>query len=740
MRIQTEDGVILELPDGSTDEQIGDAINHYLSMGSTKPSGELSYGQIGDDISSLASQGGNPSYGGIGDAIGKMRDKYAPQIDSKKDAIVQELEGMKRNLPTAPASLPVGMTPDMVKAASASSQQFNNMIDAVKSDESRRAQYELAKKASAGESFGVSAVNELTALGKGIAHLGDKYLPSPVSNALHGFSGTPEERMKQRAVDMAQQNATQEGLSLAHPIASMTGQALPYLLTDVIGTPAIGAAGNAAMRGVKPVANAVLRTAETAEKAAAGSASPLLQQMGKIVAEPIVTTGKYLQNAPVRDIEYSKALKSMARAPILGAAEGGANYNSTWEQGAFNSLGGQALGAFGTLTKLGRSTNLLTESEKLALKNAMREGYTASPGMRTGNIAMQKFEAGLRSEPGFDLYMQNVDNANNVAKAKMAAKAMGLDGVDARDISPAVLTAHLDNLKNTYNNLEQNTTGKMGTGKVIEAGKVLKELQPTKNRNTSPLDRERYYTVKSIFDQFKAEIASPRRGAGGRFEGYQFDGSQYQSIRQRVSDEASQAYRNGDKRLGDSLNKLKGILDDSLTQGMDKATASAWKDANEKYAMTKMVMDKGMDNLGGIDSNKLTAHMLSDAEAQRTLTGTGKNIKYLQDIAKITEMERRQGGAVGWNGTGIESPSAKSGMWSRLLKMPIASSMMPTKRAGMGLYMSGFPAVTGYTGLPKPAITSMARAESQAGGLPTAGKDYVMGAYQDLLNAIKSKQ
>ena len=75
----------------------------------------------------------------------------------------------------------------------------------------------------------------------------------------------------------------------------------------------------------------------------------------------------------------------------------------------------------------------------------------------------------------------------------------------------------------------------------------------------------------------------------------------------------------------------------------------------------------------------------------------------------------------------------------RILRMPVASTVMPTKRAGMAIYMSGYPAVTGYTMLPKPAIASMTRAESQAGGWPTVGKDYVMGRYQDLLNAMKEK-
>ena len=701
MIIETPDGNKIEVPDSFTDEQIKNTIQRYNA-----------------DIAA-----GAPA-----------------------DPVAHELQAMKRNMPTAfdtlPDTLPHGMTPEMTKAllkdAANQTEAYNRTVQNAIDDPKARANYELGKRASGTEAFGVSAINELVAFGKGTANLGDKHLPSWMSNALHFNEGTPESRMAQRASDMAQQNSLQEGLSLAHPLTSMLGQGLPYMLTEAVGGPLINTTAKVGARAVSPLAKAGFRGAELMENTAANSASPLVRQLGKITAEPIVTAGKHFKAAPVMDMEYSNAVKSIARAPILGAAEGGANYNSTASQGAFNSLGGQLLG-LASASKLGRPAVLLSDSEKTALKNAVRDGYTATPGMRTGNVGQQKFEAGLRSEPGFDLYMQNLDAANNTAKAKMAGKAMGLDNVDSRDFSPEVLGQHMQTLKTQYTALENNTTGKMGMGKIREAGAVLKDLQPTTHANTSPLDRTRYQTVKSIFDQFKAEIASPRRGANGQFQGYEFNGSQYQMIRQRIQDEASQAYRNGDNRLGDSLTKMKGILDSSLTSGMDKATASQWKDLNERYAMTKTVVNNGMDALGGIDANKLGAYLLSDNEARRTLTSQGGRIKHLQDIAKITEMEARQGGTPGWNGTGIEGSSAKSGMLQRILRMPVASTVMPTKRAGMALYMSGYPAVTGYTMLPKPAIASMTRAESQAGGWPTVGKDYVMGRYQDLLNAMKEK-
>lgn len=700
MIIETPDGNQIEVPDSFTDEQIKNSIQRYSA-----------------------------------DTAAASAPSSAPAV-ATVDPVAQELQAMKRNMPTMPASLPFGMTPEMVKQAGDRTAGFNQQVQNAIDNPQARANYELGKKATGGEAFGVSAANEIAALGKGVANHGDKYLPDWLSNALHGNDGTPEERMAQRAKDMAAQNATQEGLNLAHPLASMTGQAVPYVLTDIVGTPAISGAVSIGTRAVSPLAKAGLRGAELMEKAAAKSASPLTQQMGKVVAEPIVTAGKNFMNRAPLDPEYAKAMAAVARAPVLGAAEGGANYNSTAAQGALNSLGGQIMGTAGGASKLGRANVMLSDSEKAALKSAQREGYRASPGMRTGNVSQQKFEAGLRSEPGFDLYMQNLDQANNAAKARIAGKAMGLDNMDARDFSPEVLGKHMNDLKTQYTALENSTTGKMGMGKVREAGAILKDLQPTANRNTSPQDRARFQTVKSIFDQFKSEIASPRRGSGGRFEGYEFNGSQYQTIRQRVQDEAGQAYRNGDNRLGDSLTKMKNVLDSSLTSGMDKATASQWKDLNERYAMTNTVMNHGMDALGGIDASKLGSYLLSDNEARRTLTSQGGRIKHLQDIAKITQMEARQGGTPGWNGTGIEGSSAKSRMMSRIMRMPLTSTIAPTKRAGMSLYMSGYPSVTGYTFLPKPALARGVRAMAQGGGLPEAGVDYVHSKYMDLKDML----
>ncbi len=662
------------------------------------------------------------------------------------DQITSALDGLKRNIPTVPDKLPHGMTQGAIDAVTKQTQAFNQKLEDVKADPMRRTMFEQGMKATGPEAFGVSAMNELVSLGKGTADLADQYLPEFLSNALHGFSGSPKERMVDRAKEMGRQNASQEGLDLSHPFASMGGRAIPYLLTDIVGSPVIGGAVSKAAKLTSPARSSAMRGLERLEKAAEGSESPIKQKLGELFVEPLVTSGKHFANKTTMDPEYNKAVAALARAPLLGAAEGAANYNMTAGEGAINSAIGQGIGNVSMLTYLGKPAKTTSKSEKLAIKNAMRDGgYTPPPGMITGNIYQQRFEKGLAAEEGYSTYMQQLANSNASAKMKMAMKAMGMKDADSRDLTPEKLDSHIKDMKDEMNSLEASTTGKMGNKKINEAGGVLKELRHTG-------DETRYKAVKGIFDYFKKEIASPKRSANGQFQGYTFNGGEYQRIRSRISSEAKQAYATNDYRLGDSLTKLRDILDDSLESGMDKATVSQWKDVNERYAMTEFVTKNGLDALGGIDDAKLSSFLMSQKESKRTLLDQGNRIKHLHNIAKINQVEKRQGGRTDLNTSGIEpSTTGKTGMLNRILTMPITSTLTPGKRAGMSLYMSGFPAVTGYTGIPKPAIARGIRATGQAGGFLGAVEDqgrslldpdydeYKKNEYDQLLEAIKGQ-
>lgn len=658
------------------------------------------------------------------DALGKAR---LANAGVEGDETMQDLLGKRPNPVTTPAMLPYGMPPALVEATKRTTERKIKKIDDIRNDPRLMAQYKFAKDTPSSVAGLVSVGSELNALGSGVSDLIDQYLPGHVADLLNYRVGGDnsmgvKERIAAREKEMGQAKEMQEILDIAHPFATMAGKAAPYLLTEAVGAPLLNAAGRGIKRGVNKVVDPALERLERYEANAAKSDAPIVRASNNIVS-PIIDAGRYIQKNVSGDKEYSNAVKALIRAPALGAAEGGANYNDTALSGAMASTIGQLGGNTSMFTNLGRTHNRLSTSERQALRTATRSGYHATPGMKTGNLEMQAFESGLRSEPGYRTSMQSLDVENETAKVRMASKAMGIDDskVLEKDFTPEVLGDHLTNLKKEYTNLENTTTGHLNMSGLRESQKIIDELRPgLRSRDVD--ERARYNKVMAIFDDFRQKNSTVSRDARGRFDGYKFDGKEYQNIRSRIQDEATQAYRKGDDRLGDKLIQMKEILDKSLTRGMNKSTAKEWKDLNERYAMTEIVMNNGLDGLGGIDTRKLTNHLMSDAEAKRTLLGQGNRIKHLQAIEKIGVLEDRMHKGMGWNGTGTDVPTGKVSMAQRIMQMPITSTLSPTKRASMGMYLSGFPSVTGYTGLPKPLISSMIRANAQGGGvLPAAG-------------------
>lgn len=708
MKITLDDGSVLTMDDGASQEEIDEAVESAYA--SAPPTGSASI-----NLPPLAEGT---------DALGKARLEGA---GIEGDETMQDLMGKRPNPVTTPAVLPYGMPPAIVEAAKRTTERKIKQIDDIRKDPRLMAQYKLAKDTPASVAGLVSVGSELNALGTGISDIIDQYLPGHVADVLNYRVGGDnsmgvKERIAAREKEMGGAKEMQEILDIAHPFATMTGKATPYLLTEAIGAPALNMVGRGIKRGVNKVADPILNRLERYEANAAKSDAPIVQASNRVVS-PIIDAGRYIQKNTSGDKEYSNAVKALLRAPALGALEGGANYNDTALSGAMASTLGQLGGNTSMFTNLGRVHNRLSTSERQALRTATRSGYHATPGMKTGDIEMQAFESGLRSEPGYRKAMQSLDSENEIAKLKMAAKAMGVDEskIIDKDLTSEFLEDTVNTYRKEYTDLENKTTGHLDMRGLSESQKIIDELRPgLRSRDID--ERARYNKVMAIFDDFRQKNSTVSRDARGRFNGYKFDGKEYQNIRSRIQDEATQAYRKGDDRLGDKLVQMKEILDKSLTRGMDKGTAKEWKDLNERYAMTDIMIKHGLDGLGGIDMGKLTNYLMSDPEAKRTLLSQGNRIKHLQAIEKIGVLENRMHKGIGWNGTGTETPAGKVGMFQRVMQMPITSTLSPTKRASMGMYLSGYPSVTGYTGIPKPLISSMIRANAQGGGvLPAAG-------------------
>lgn len=684
MIIQLEDGRKLEVPDGASSEDIDATITEVMGSGPKY----------------YASIAGTPA-----------TQQQPPTPEFKPD--IKPLA-----IPSTP--LPVGMTQSAIDAANARTKANNSYEQSFVGDEERQ----RLKALEADRPLLSSMYEGLKHIGKEFAAgtaAAPSFLPQTVQDILNyqpfGDNLPIAERKKAIADDMAKHNAQYEITSGEHPLATGAGESLPFLLT--------GAAGE---RGLVRIGESL---SNPLKKASIG--------LNKAIGNTAEATR--IANLPKRlPTEYEQSMNAILRGSATGAAEGAGQYDKTAAEGAGTAALGGFAGMFGPLKVLNKVRNERDAAGRKLIDEMHQEGFQITPGIRTGNKALQTGEAGMRNSDVYGQEFANaVDRPNQRVMTRMAGDAIGLDTRDRDLLSQKELSDHMDNLKSQYTALEQNTTGKLGMKGMRDAGEILEDLKPTANRNTSPLDKQRHAIVKSIYDQFKKEVSSPQRGKGGRFEGYVFDGSQYQAIRQRIQDEAGQAYNNGDKRLGDSLSKMRNVLDESLTSGMSKASAEQWKDLNERYAMTKMLLKNGLTASGGVDPTKLTSAMMASDEAARTLTGKGGRIKQFQNIARYNDVLHGpsvEGGSL--TGLGKAEPAVDRGFFSRAYR----NAVKPIDLLGMSyrLNTNRTPFIgrrlSPAHGLSPTASIQLSRALNQT----ETPKDYVVGKYQDLLRALGQKQ
>lgn len=560
-------------------------------------------------------------------------------------------------------ALPRGVDPAMVNAMNNDNAQSNQQNQAIRQDPGMMQKIAAASDDGFLSNAGKSLMHTVNQFGTGAEDLIDKYLPNAIAQPLNyrfggdlPYSSTAEERMAARKSEMEGEANDQAARSIGAPLSSTLGSMAPYLVT-----------GGAINRGLDAIVGAA--SPITKELVATGLNKVSPQAASRFINKPRIPS------------EFSKRAGYMAKAPVIGAVEGGVNYDQSAGEGALASTAGATLGLLGPLTKLSRVENVRDANGRAIIRQMDADGMALTPGVRTGNRQMQTEEAGIRNSDALGgYYHQTVTRPNQRKMTEFAGDAIGLNGKGRDTFSSDELKAHMDNLRSQYGALESNTTGTLTNKHIGEINNVLNDFKRTPNRNTGPKDSDRYKTVKSITSQIFAE-SSPvtSRPGSARI----ISGTQYQQFRQRIQDEASQAFRNGDNRLGTALNKIKSSLDDSIENGMGRTKAAEWKDLNERYAMTNLLLKNGVTPSGAIDPSGVTSAVMRDDEAIRTLTGQGGRIKQLQKIAKYSDiLNDVEGGSL--TGLGKADMSADRS----LVKSPL-KYRLPLYARGIGAYRLG---------------------------------------------------
>lgn len=378
----------------------------------------------------------------------------------------------------------------------------------------------------------------------------------------------------------------------------------------------------------------------------------------------------------------------------LGAIEGGIHYDDSMLDGVYASLLGTGMGKMYE-PFLSRAATKLGTAEKEVLKWAESKGYRPTPGLKLGQPKYQSKEAGLRSDERYSGPMKQLDDANDEVVTRVAGETMGLSDAQMKNLTPETLAAHKKSLSDEYKAITDASSGKIKYSDLTAVERQLDELPSTKVNDD--IRKE----VAGWVDRIKT-LNTPKRDARGRYAPASFDGKQYQSIRQELKAKITKAYDDGNPTYGKSLTSLVEALDKGMSEGVARgqgtATAALWKDLNERFAMTELVMNNGMNPLGGINLNRLSNYFM-EHDANRILTGQGGRVKDLHNLVKLNHMNKNQQGS-SLSGPGIEHITKEGKSESaRLLNTPSSLDTSLPRWLKIRAYQSGYPASSGLLGL-----------------------------------------
>ncbi len=323
-------------------------------------------------------------------------------------------------------------------------------------------------------------------------------------------------------------------------------------------------------------------------------------------------------------------LPEYAGAATLGSIEGSLHDEETAGQGVLSSIlgkfGGRQIGNY-----LEKAPNENSKFDNDLVSRWRKKGYNASPGMRTGNQKEQRNDSVQQSDPRFSGWYDERDRVNDAVLLKEIKNSAGFgkDGIgELNTLSPGRINSHIDSLKKEYGLLEANTKGKIPSSEFINIRNLIDRL-PDQDINRIRKDFVRF-TGSNRDESGKLKISD-------RF----FDGSGYQNELRRLKDAKARAVAEVNKPLADVYDSMMLSLASGLEGGMKKHQVERWRDLNERWAMSKLIIDKGLDSTNKIDTRKLLDN-ISRSDSERLVTGKGGRIRGFHDVVRMKELESQQ--------------------------------------------------------------------------------------------------
>ena len=540
--------------------------------------------------------------------------------------------------------------------------------------------------------------------------------------------GTPLERTAKRSADQREKDIIfkEAGENLGGAsIAAM----LPYMATGYGAGPASTKLAESVVGGIAKGIDKTQRAGRGLltrgiEKGAStpGPFQPLASKMKSEWTDPMRQRAIRKSKTPKNIVPWREGLvKDVLGGAGLGALEGGLHYDNNIVEGSLAGAGGTTAGRF-VRPFVNKRPSSYGEADRQIIDEAQQMGMQFFPGGRTGHRGDQAFEAGLRSSKTWGEPLAVVDRNNAKVMNRTAYEAMGVPAGKVDQMTQKNMLEHVNSLKSEYDTVVKGSVGRFSPESInrIRAG------SKSFTNDFSEAGVKAKDVVDARLKDIQSRIHNTRDAITGQYRPATFRGEDYQSMSQSIKSELDGLYKNNDMVAHGALKKVQRELDDAMDNGVNyggKVSSTEWKDLNERYAMSRLLMENGMDITGKFDAELFGKYLMSK-DAYRTLTGQGGRIKPLQKLARANYLSKQEAGS-DMTGTGFGDSGKVSHMQGFLTNK--VGNMLPLKdQIYLSLYKRGWPGEKGLLGMSdkgfwNPVLLGRAQAQAQQQH-PTAAK------------------
>jgi len=515
------------------------------------------------------------------------------------------------------------------------------------------------------------------------------------------LADTPIERTIARAEDQGSKDEVYREFDENKGGAAIAAMA-PYLVSGATAGPLATKTAQSAVTNLAKGAQAGIRSGKGlfsrgVDKLASGTAFPFLgKKMKKEWTDPMLLKSIAKGNRPPKGETWRKGfLGDVLGGGGLGLVEGGIHYDNNPIEGSIAGMGGSVTGRFLRPFLSKRPVSYSSADQKI-IQEAEGLGMDFFPGGKYGHRGDQAFEAGLRSSKTWGEPLARYDRANAVAMNRQAYKAMGVPKDKIDQMTPEALHSHVTGLKKEYETLVDGSTGRFSSDSINKIRKGGKSFI----NDFSEAGMKAKGVVDSRLNDIMGRVHNTRDMLTGKYRPATFSGKDYQSMSQSIKDELDGLYKNNDMVSYNALKKVQKELDNAMDNGISyggKTSSADWKDLNERYAMSRLLIDKGMDITGKFDAEQFGKYLMSK-DAYRTLTGQGGRIKPLQKMARANYLSKGEAGS-DMTGTGFGDHRGKMSHMQGFLTEGWGRNMPMIDAAYLSMYKKGWPARHGLLGM-----------------------------------------